>query len=228
MRIVAFNSSHHKGGDTATLVEKLLAGARSVGVETEHVRLADHRIGFCTNCLTCYQDPSADIGACSLKDDVRTLLAKVRQADGVVLASPLHSGFVNGTMTTFLERLTFTLCRPGATMMGLRGCPVPRLTEKARACAAVINAGMIPPGLRQYCDLATPWLKDGAPMMFNGEWVGELYAAAMQAESLSDEECHRGFLLKRLTDEQLRQAFDLGVALAKAALAGPKPYAPPS
>ncbi|MBI2899196.1 MAG: flavodoxin family protein [Planctomycetes bacterium] len=227
MRVVAFNSSHRKKSDTAALVDRLLEGAASLGAQTEHVRLADYRIGFCTNCLTCYRYQGAGIAPCSIKDDMRALLEKIRDADGVVLASPLHGGFLNGTMTTFFERATFTLGRPTGTIMGLRGCPEPRLTEKARACASVVNAGIVPPELRQACDLATPWLRDCAPVLFNGELAGELYAASMQYHGLTDEECSRAFLLKELTDEQMEQAFDLGTKMAKTIEAGPRPYSPP-
>jgi len=58
--------------------------------------------------------------------------------------------------------------------MGLKGCPEPRLTGKARAVATIASAGGMPIEMRGHCDIGTPWLKETA-MFFNGECVGDSY-----------------------------------------------------
>ena len=107
------------------------------------------------------------------------MLEKLYQSHGVILASPVHAGFVNGLLTAFMERAVWTLCRPTGEIMGLKGCPEPRDPNRARASAAILNAGGIPPKMRAYCDLGTPWLRENCQLMFNGPFVGEVYAGAL-------------------------------------------------
>ncbi len=215
MFVLALNGTYRPQQTTTRLVRRALEGAASLGANTEMVMLRDHKIQFCTNCLTCYKDLTSEIAPCTIEDDVGEILEKIRAADGIILASPVHCGFVTGLMTAFLERIVFRLCRPTGVLMGLKGLPEPRLKDKARAVATIVSAGRIPTELRSYCDLGTPWLKDAA-MLFNGECVGDMYAGAVFPRELADDEWPRAFLLRDLTEDQVQEAFDLGVTLARA------------
>lgn len=226
MKILAINGSARPKGTTSRLVRAALEGAASVGGATEMVMLAEKDIHFCANCLTCYQDLDSRIGACSIKDDMRETLEKIAEADGILLASPVHSGFITGLMTTFFERAAWTLCRPTGEIMGLKGTPSPRLTDKARASASIVSAGLIPTGMRQYCDTGTPWMREMAASLFNGEFVADMYAAGLFPRPLQEGEWVRGLLLRELTEAQLQEAHDLGAALAWAVKRGVKPYSP--
>ena len=226
MRILAINGSARPDGTTTTLAKTALEGASSLGLATEMVMLTGKEIHFCANCLACYQDIESRIGRCAIQDDMRGILEAIAASDGILLASPVHNGFVTGIMTTFFERAAWTLCRPTGEIMGLKGTPSPRLTDKTRASASIVSAGLIPPELRQYCDLATPWLRDMGPMLFNGEFVGDMYAAGFVPQPLADDQWQRGLVLRRLTSSQIEEARNLGIALAQAVLRGVKPYTP--
>ena len=215
MKILALNATYRPTKTTTRLTESALEGAVSVGVKTEMVMLRDKNIQFCKNCLTCYKDLGSEIAPCTIEDDVGEILEKIREADGIIMASPVHCGFVTGLMTAFVERIAFRLCRPTGEIMGLRGCPEPRLTEKARAVATIVSAGGMPIEMREYCDIGTPWLKETA-MFFNGECIGDIYAGAVFTKKLQDEEWPKSFLFRELTEEQLQEAFDLGVKMAEA------------
>jgi multimeric flavodoxin WrbA len=229
MKVLAINATSRPKKTTSQLTLKALEGAASLGAETEMVLLGELDIQFCTNCLTCYQDHKSDIAPCSIDDDVRGVLGKIREADGLILSSPVHSGFVTGLMTTFVERACFTMVKPTGEMLGMQGAPVPRLTGKNRAVATMVSAGMISPELRQYCDLGTPWLQEAAAMMANGSSVGDMYACAFFPHELTDDEWTRAFLLRELTGEQFEEAFALGKKMAKAIRDGQvKPYDPAS
>jgi len=54
----------------------------------------------------------SEIAPCTIEDDVGEILEKIRDADEIIMASPVHCGFVTGLMTTFVERIAFRLCRP--------------------------------------------------------------------------------------------------------------------
>jgi len=227
MKIIALTSSYNPEGTTATLALKALEGAASIGAETELIMLKDYEIHFCTNCLTCYKDLESEIARCSIKDDVRGILETIRDSDGIILSSPLHSGFINGLMTTFCERASFTLCRPTGELMGLKGIPEPRLTDGPRGSVTIVNAGMVPKEFRKYCDTGTPWLKDLAQLLFNGEVVGDMFAGGGHTKDLKEDEWSRAFLKKKLSEDQLSDSYDLGAKLAEALKSGRvRPYDP--
>lgn len=214
MKVLALNATYRQQGTTATLVEKALQGAAAAGSETEHLLLKDYDIRYCTNCLKCYADLESEIAPCTHDDDVTFILEKIKEADGVLLGSPVHMGFVTGLMYVFMERACFRLSRPTGELLGLKGCPEPRLTDKPRASASIVTAGMVPEELRPYCDSGTVWLKSNVPMLFNGEFVIDQYAAAFFPKELNDDEWSKAFFLRRLTEAQLQEAFELGKTLA--------------
>jgi len=214
MKILALNATYRPTKTTTRLTQSALKGAASVGANTEMVMLREKNIQFCKNCLTCYKDLESEIAPCTIEDDVGEILEKIRDADGIIMASPVHCGFVTGLMMAFIERITFRLCRPTGEYMGLKGCPEPRLTGKARAVATIVNAGGMPIEMREYCDLGTPWLKETA-VFFNGECVADIYAGAVFTKKLQDGEWSKSFLFRELTEEQLKEAFDLGVKMAE-------------
>jgi multimeric flavodoxin WrbA len=225
MRIIALNGTYRPGQTTTRLVEKALEGAASAGAHTEMVVLKEHAIEFCRNCLTCYQDLESEIAPCLIEDDVRPILEKIRDADGIILASPVHNGFITGLMVSFLERASWTLLRPTGELLGLKGVPEPRLTGKARGITVILSAGLIPTELRQCCDTGTPFLIEWASLAFNGELVGDLYAGAFFTKSLTDEEWSKAYFFRQLTENQLQQAFELGAQLAGAVRSGDiRPY----
>ncbi|MBT3257677.1 MAG: flavodoxin family protein [Deltaproteobacteria bacterium] len=226
MKILALNATYRPGKTTTHLTRKALEGAASVGAETEMVMLRDKDIQFCTNCLTCYKDLDSEIAPCTIDDDVSEILGKIRDADGIILSSPVHCGFVTGLMMAFIERITFRLCRPTGEYMGLKGCPEPRLTGKARPLATIVSAGGMPIEMRQYCDMGTPWLKEAA-VFFNGECIGDIYAGAVFNKALEDEDWPKSFLFRELTEEQLQEAFDLGIKMGEATKTGKaRPFDP--
>lgn len=79
------------------------------GIETELVRLADYRLEPCRGCKTCFARGEE---FCPLKDDRDLLIAKMKEADGVVLASPNYSFQVSALMKLFLDRLGYACHRP--------------------------------------------------------------------------------------------------------------------
>ena len=146
MKILALNATYRPNKTTTQLTESALSGAASVGAETEMALLSKCDIAYCRNCLRCYRDLGADTAPCTIKDDVDDILEKVREADGILLTSPVHNGFVTGLMTVFFERIVWRPCRPTGTIFGLEGLPENRRRDKVRALATIVSAGGIPSG----------------------------------------------------------------------------------
>ena len=107
MKAIAFNGSPRKNWNTATLLEKALEGAASAGAETELFHLYDYTYKGCASCFQCKRDGGRSYGQCGLRDDLTPVLEKVKDADVLLIGSPIYLGSVNGETRSFLERLLF-------------------------------------------------------------------------------------------------------------------------
>ena len=101
MKILAINGTYRKRKTITALTEAALEGAASVGAETEMIFLLDQDVRHCTNCLMCYKDLDSEVSTCSVKDSMDEILRKVADANGIILSSPVHNGFITGIMTVF-------------------------------------------------------------------------------------------------------------------------------
>ena len=107
MKVMAFNGSHRKKWNTATLLENALKGAASQGAETELIHLYDLNFKGCTSCFACKIRGGKSYGRCAVKDGLTPILKKVEAADALILGSPIYFGTVSGEMHSFMERLLF-------------------------------------------------------------------------------------------------------------------------
>jgi len=96
------NGAIRPGGNTDSLVEGVVAGAKSVNLDPLMAELRNKRI---SNCIGCYQ--CLKTSRCSLQDDMTEIRALIEGADIILFASPLYWCGVTGLMKTFLDRLFF-------------------------------------------------------------------------------------------------------------------------
>lgn len=119
MNVIAINGSPRKSWNTATLLQKALAGAESAGSETELVHLYDLEFKGCTSCFACKLKGGKSYGRCAMKDDLTPILNNIERADALILGSPIYFGSVTGEMRSFMERLMFpylTYTNPPASL----------------------------------------------------------------------------------------------------------------
>lgn len=118
MKILAINGSPRKNAsNTLRLVEAVMEGAKSAGAETEIIDITGKDVNFCIGCSTCYST-----GECIHDDDGAEIFAKVMEADGLVLASPVYLDTVTAQLKRWLDRLADTVhCQ---TFTGKYGCSV--------------------------------------------------------------------------------------------------------
>jgi multimeric flavodoxin WrbA len=217
MKILAINATYRPKRTTTKLTLKAMEGAASLGADTEMVMLCESKIDYCKNCLKCYKDKTSEIGPCSLKDDIDEILEKIREADGIILASPVHNGFVTGRMTVFFERIVWRVIRSPGSSLGVMYGLESRLTDKPRAIIAISSAGGMPEKLRKHCDDGTPWMKVNAPLLFHGEWIGDMYAGARLTKLPQNEKDWSNiYYLRKLSQDQFEEAFNLGVKMGQA------------
>lgn len=100
MKICAFVCSSSHKGNTATAVQRLLAGAEAAGAETQILYLNDYTIKPCIGCRVCEKTHQ-----CVVKgDDVALLHEAIREADAYVLGTPTYYGDVTGQFKMFVDR----------------------------------------------------------------------------------------------------------------------------
>jgi multimeric flavodoxin WrbA len=105
MKVVAFNGSARKDGNTATLVNTVFEELNKAGIETELVQLAGKKIRGCTACMKCFENQDQ---RCAVKGDVlNDCIEKMLDADGIILASPTYFSDVSSEMKALIDRAGF-------------------------------------------------------------------------------------------------------------------------
>jgi multimeric flavodoxin WrbA len=85
---------------TRRLAGFVLEGAAEAGAETEMIDLCDLHVTPCTACEACSLN-----GICVNEDDVPALVDRMKEADGIIFASPVYIDNVSGQMKIFFDRL---------------------------------------------------------------------------------------------------------------------------
>lgn len=102
MKVVAFNGSARKNGNTAILLDFVLGELRQEGIKTEMIQLAGKNIHGCLACRRCFARKD---GRCAQKgDDGNKLIDKMIEADGVLLGSPTYVTDVSPEIKALIDR----------------------------------------------------------------------------------------------------------------------------
>ena len=105
MKVVAFNGSARKDGNTAILLKRVLKALEGEGIETELIQLAGEQIRGCTACRACFETKNQ---RCVITDDnVNAYIQKMVEADGIILGSPTYFGMMSPEMKALIDRAGF-------------------------------------------------------------------------------------------------------------------------
>ena len=107
MKAIFVNGSPRKNKNTADMLQSVMRGAQEMGAECEMVHLYDIDFKGCKSCFACKLKNSKCNGVCALKDDLRPVLERCREADVIVLGSPVYYSYPTGELRSFMERLCF-------------------------------------------------------------------------------------------------------------------------
>ncbi len=131
MKAIGIAGSLRAGSNTLTYVENALAVLDKQGIETELISLRGKTIHPCTGCYEC-----VDKGRCTLKgDDFDPIMEKMREAEGVILGSPVYLSSVVPQMMALLARATFVAYWNDKFFSGKIGGPV-TVARRAGHCMA--------------------------------------------------------------------------------------------
>ncbi|MCD4651322.1 MAG: flavodoxin family protein [Candidatus Cloacimonetes bacterium] len=100
MKALGINGSPRINGNTARLIGKVLEGCSSASAETEMFHLNSMDIAGCQACMYCRTNDG-----CATKDDMGKLYAAIKEADVIVLGSPIYIFQMSGQTKIFMDRL---------------------------------------------------------------------------------------------------------------------------
>ncbi len=102
MKVIAISGSARKGGNTAQLLNMVLGELQGEGIETELVELAGNQVQGCIACYKCFEEKNQ---RCAVeKDAINDILAKMIEADAIILGSPTYFADVSANMKALIER----------------------------------------------------------------------------------------------------------------------------
>ncbi|OPY92667.1 MAG: 2-amino-4-deoxychorismate dehydrogenase [Syntrophaceae bacterium PtaU1.Bin231] len=105
MKVVGFNGSPRKDGNTAALLGHLFREIELEGIETEMVQLGGKPLRGCIACYKCFENRD---GRCAVrKDALNTYIEKMVVAAAIILASPSFFQAVTAEMKALIDRAGF-------------------------------------------------------------------------------------------------------------------------
>ena len=102
-KVLLLNGSPRPKGCTATALEEMIRVFEEEGVDCELVQVGGKPVRGCIACGRC-----GELGRCVFDDLVNELSPKFREADGLVIGSPVYYGSPNGTLLALLDRLFYS------------------------------------------------------------------------------------------------------------------------
>ncbi len=105
IKILGICGSPVKEGNTVTLLKDCLSHIENHdSVETEIITLADKRFDGCKHCNWCVKNQSEG-RFCVQEDDMNIIYPHFLEAQGILLATPVHFGRLSGLMANMIDRL---------------------------------------------------------------------------------------------------------------------------
>ncbi|MCT4543063.1 MAG: flavodoxin family protein [Vallitalea sp.] len=123
MKVVAFNGSPRKNGNTYTLLKTVLEQIEKENIDTELIHVGDRNIHGCIACGMCRKKGN---NRCVFDDDiVNECIEKIIEADGIILGSPVYFADLSAQMKAFIDRVGY-VTRPNRLL-------------KRKVCASVVS-----------------------------------------------------------------------------------------
>lgn len=105
MKMIGFNGSPRKDGNTTTLMSCLFQEIEKEGIETELIQLSAKKIHGCIACYKCFENRDQ---RCAVKDDAANeYIERMTTAQGIVLGSPSYFQSVTAEMKALIDRAGF-------------------------------------------------------------------------------------------------------------------------
>ncbi|MHA1299380.1 MAG: flavodoxin family protein [Candidatus Helarchaeota archaeon] len=106
MKVLAINGSPHKQGNTYQLIQMVFDAIKEENpeIETEVIQISDKTINPCKVCLKCTKTRN---NKCSQDDDLNEIIAKMVEADAIIIGTPTYFCNVSGPIKCLIDRAGF-------------------------------------------------------------------------------------------------------------------------
>ncbi len=122
MKVIALNGSPKANGNTAYAIKVVFEQLEAAGIETEILPVGNQTIKGCTGCGMCFRNKDEK---CIITGDVvNEYIQKMKDADGLLFASPVYWAGMNGTMKSFLDRVFYVAGANGSLFRNKVGASV--------------------------------------------------------------------------------------------------------
>ena len=102
MKVLAINGSPHSEGNTYHALNMVGRELMAAGIEFEIIQIGHKGIHGCIACNNCAKNRDEK---CAIKtDELNDWIQKMKEADGIIIGSPVYYAGIPGTMKCFLDR----------------------------------------------------------------------------------------------------------------------------
>jgi len=122
MKALLVCGSPRREGNTEILLDRARHRLEQRGISSELVLLAEHEVKPCIACGKCKEQKD---GTCTVKDDdFHPIFMKMREADAIIVGSPVYFGCATSQITSLLHRAGYVSRANGNFFKGKIGAPV--------------------------------------------------------------------------------------------------------
>lgn len=182
MKVVAFNGSPKKEGNTYQALRLVLTELEKAGIETEIVHVGAQQVRECTACGMCAKN--RDECCVLVGDDLNEWIQKMKQADGILFGSPTHFAGISAKMKAFMDRAFYVSGNNGGLLRHKVGASV----------AAVRRSGGVPA-----FEMMNRYILYGEMVMPSANYWNVIHGA-IEGEAMRDEE---GLQIMRLLGKNM-------------------------
>lgn len=144
MRILILNGSPRPNGNTKKMINAFTEGAESAGHHIDAVDVCRKKISGCMACEYCH---TKSTGECIQKDDMTEIYGLLKEAEMLVIASPIYYHGISGQLKCVLDRFY--------------SAAYPTKPPHLKKAAMILSSG-------------DPDMYDGAVFSFKGDFTGYL------------------------------------------------------
>jgi len=106
-KILIISASQQKKGAGAKAIEMFVTKFDINKYSMEVITLSDYKIDYCKGCTACFKTKE-----CILKDDVKSIIEKMKSSDGIIFVTPIYAMNISGLFKTFIDRTSYMLHKP--------------------------------------------------------------------------------------------------------------------
>jgi multimeric flavodoxin WrbA len=119
MKVLGIVGSPRRNGNTEILMAHTLKAVAESGLDTEIIFLAGKDIRGCNACMACSKKEE-----CPINDDLFPIYLKMKEADGIILSSPVYFGSATAVIKALMERTGYLSRFNGEIFKGKVGGPL--------------------------------------------------------------------------------------------------------